>query len=41
MREFTESEKRWLIANYEGMKQKDCAKHLGVSDNVIRRLARN
>ena len=40
MREFTEKEKQWLIKNYESVKQKDCAKHLGVSDNIVRRLAK-
>ena len=40
MREFTEAEKQWLINNYDDMKQKDCAKHLHCSDNVIRRVAK-
>lgn len=38
MREFTEAEKQWLIANYDDMKQKDCAKHLHCSDSIVRRL---
>lgn len=40
IRVFTEKEKQWLIDNYATMKQADCAKHLMVSANVVRRLAK-
>lgn len=40
IRVFTENEKQWLIDNYPTMKQSDCAKHLMVSANVVRRLAK-
>lgn len=40
MRQFSESEKQWLIDHYETMKQCDCAHRLNCSENVIRRLAK-
>lgn len=40
MREFTEEEKQWLRDNYAQMKQRECARHLHCSDNVIRRAVK-
>ena len=41
MRRLTETETQWLIDNYPKMRQCDCAEHLMVSRNVIRRAARD
>lgn len=40
MHQFTEKDKQWLIDNYHEKKQCDCARHLGCSDNSVRRLAK-
>ena len=40
MKHLTEKEIQWLIDNYPTMKQSDCAKQLMVSDNVVRRFAK-
>lgn len=39
MRYLTDKERQWLIDNYPNMRNCDCAEHLMVSRNVIRRYA--
>ena len=39
-KQLTEKEKQWLIDNYHTKKQCDCARHLNISKNVIRRFAK-
>lgn len=40
MKKLTEKEIQWLIENYPKKRQCDCAAYLLVSNNVIRRFAR-